>query len=431
MDRSRLDALGRTELNSAFKALPLSPGDHVVADDIATRAWNLVNRDLDFPVMVIKASAMTANIKVFSDYCRENHVDHAPHGKTTMAPQIFARQLEAGGWAITAANIAQCRVYREFGVRRILLANVLVDRTGLEWVAAQLRSDPDVEFLCYVDSAYGVELANSVFEEAGGERPLDVLVELGYPGGRSGCRTPGEALDLIAQVNAAPQLRFRGVAGFEGLIPGDDLQDVLDRSTAYLDDIRALVDRIDDAGLFAADEELIVTAGGSSYFDLVVARLGPEAFDRPVRTVLRSGCYVTHDAEMFELTSALGARALDPAQRLEPALELWATVWSRPEPGLAIVGFGKRDAPYDYGLPLPESVRAEGGSEPRSVSGTFRITALNDQHAFMTIPPDDSLAVGDLVQLGISHPCAAFDKWRYVPLVDDEYNVVDGVFTFF
>lgn len=431
MDLSRLDALGRTELDSTFKALPLVAGESLIAADVGGRGWNLLNRDLDFPAMVIRADSMTSNIAVFAEFCRQNKVDHAPHGKTTMSPQIFARQLEAGAWAITAATIAQCRVYREFGVRRILLANELVDPTGLRWIAADLEANPDVEFLCYVDSRHGVEVANSTFAQAGGDRPLDVLVELGYLGGRSGCRSVDEAVDLIRQVNAASQLRFRGVAGFEGLIPGPDLEAVLARSTSYLDEVRALIHRIDEENLFPPDERLIVTAGGSSYFDLVVARLGPESIGRPVRTVLRSGCYVTHDAEMFELTSPLGARAADPALRLTPALELWATVWSRPEPGLAIVGFGKRDAPYDYGLPLPKYVRATGESSARDVSGAFIITGLNDQHAFMTIPSDDPLAVGDLVRCGISHPCGAFDKWKYLPLVDEDYNVIDGVFTFF
>lgn len=431
MDLSRLRALGRAELDSTYKALPLSAGRRVVAADIGAQGWNVLDRDLDFPVMVIKAGSMQSNIAVFAEFCRRNGVDHAPHGKTTMAPQIFAQQLEAGAWAITAANIAQCRVYREFGVERILLANELVDPSGLRWVADELESHPDVELLCYVDSRHGVDVASSIFAEAGGDRPLDVLVELGYVGGRSGCRTIDEAVDLVRGVNDAPHLRMRGVAGYEGLIPGPDLETVLARSADYVDEIHSLVRRIDEDGLFPPDEELIVTAGGSSYFDVVAARLGPESLDRPVRTVLRSGCYVTHDVEMFELTSALGARATDPARRLQPAFELWATVWSLPEPGLAIVGFGKRDAPYDYGLPHPERVRATGGSTSRDVSGAFAITALNDQHAFMSIPPGDPLAVGDLVQCGISHPCGAFDKWRYVPLVDEDHNVVDGVFTFF
>lgn len=431
METSRLDAIGRTELNATFKGLPLRGGDVLMASEIGGRGWNVLQGDFDLPLMVIKQSAMEFNIAHFARYCGQAAVDHAPHGKTTMSPQIFARQLAAGAWAITAANVSQCRVYREFGVPRILLANELVDRTGLRWIAEELKADPEVEFLCYVDSPHGIETANAVFEEVDAGRPLDVLVELGYPGGRSGCRTQSEALDLIGLVDESTQLRFRGVAGFEGLMPGSNLADVLARSTRYLDEIHALVEGVDKAGRFAAEEELIVTAGGSSYFDLVVANLGPQRFTRPVRTVLRSGCYVTHDVKMFDLTSALGARAQDPAQRLRPALELWATVWSRPEPGLAIVGFGKRDAPYDYGLPQPERVRAIAASEFRAVSGAFELTGVNDQHAFMTIPADDPLAVGDVVQFGISHPCTAFDKWRYVPLVDDEYTVVDGVFTFF
>jgi len=35
------------------------------------------------------------------------------------------------------------------------------------------------------------------------------------------------------------------------------------------------------------------------------------------------------------------------------------------------------------------------------------------------------------VCLGISHPCTAFDKWQLIPVVDEEYRIVDVVRTFF
>jgi D-serine dehydratase len=104
-------------------------------------------------------------------------------------------------------------------------------------------------------------------------------------------------------------------------------------------------------------------------------------------------------------------------------------VLSRPEPTLALVGAGKRDVSYDVGLPVPLAVRDRHGA--RSVRGQMDVFELNDQHAYVRIEPADPLAPGDLVGLGISHPCTTFDKWRLIPVVDDDYAVVDAVATYF
>src|SRR6266566_3976658 len=103
----------------------------------------------------------------------------APHGKTTMAPQIIARQLAAGAWGLTAATIPQVQVFRAFGVPRILIANELTDRGGIEWLAAELAADPGFECYAYVDSIRGVALLDGLLRAAGAARPLPVLVELG------------------------------------------------------------------------------------------------------------------------------------------------------------------------------------------------------------------------------------------------------------
>jgi D-serine dehydratase len=137
---------------------------------------------------------------------------------------------------------------------------------------------------------------------------------------------------------------------------------------------------------------------------------------------------VTHDADTYERLSPLAGRG-SPAERLIPALELWGLVLSRPEPGLAILGFGKRDAPYDLRLPVP--ILCRRGTESSGIEGRAEITALNDQHAFLQIDPDLDLSVGDLICCDISHPCTSFDKWRLVPLVDENYRVTGAIQTFF
>ena len=398
---------------------------------VATRKWNVLDGNLDLPALVLKERELTNNIDVMATYCRKHGVDLAPHGKTSMAPQLFERQIDAGAWGITAATVSQCRTMRFFGVPRILLANEVVDAQGINWVLDEIeRSGGDFEFLCYVDSHAGIEIIEHVVRSRTTPGRVHVLVELGYPGGRTGCRSVAEALALAERVAASRALELCGVAGFEGLMPGVGADDVIEAIDTYLGKLQTLVRAVQAAEL-CAEGEVVVSAGGSAYFDRVVALLAPTRFDFPVRTILRGGCYITHDAEMYELTSPLGGRPGSGQHLLRPALELWASVWSRPTPDLAILGFGKRDSPYDYRLPVPQAVRKVGANESRSVRGAFRVLDLNDQHAFVQIPVDDPLEVGDRVACGVSHPCGAFDKWSYIPVVDSDYTVIDGIFTFF
>jgi D-serine deaminase-like pyridoxal phosphate-dependent protein len=366
-------------------------------------------------------------------WCAEHGASLAPHGKTTMSPELYERQLTLSAWGITAANVAQVRVYRAFGINRILLANELVEPAALRWVAAEIAAHPELDFYCLADSVEAVRRMTDALKPPG--RPLQVLVELGLPGGRTGARSLEAAQEVAAAIADSPALELAGVEGYEGILHGDE---ALTRVEEFLDRLRLLLSRMD----FDGREEIVVTAGGSAYFDLVAQRLaGTNA-----RLVLRSGCYVTHDSGFYEHLSPLGGHATRPdraaavtreqptvavrpwEQRLHPALEAWGAVLSRPEPELALLLMGKRDVPYDIDLPFPFAVRGTDGL--RDASG-MHVVELNDQHAFLQLAASDPLAVGDLVGCGISHPCTAFDKWRLIPVVDDEYTVVDAIHTFF
>ncbi len=117
------------------------------------------------------------------------------------------------------------------------------------------------------------------------------------------------------------------------------------------------------------------------------------------------------------------------------ALEIWAYVQSRPEPDKAILTMGKRDASYDDHMPVPlKWYRPEAGANrraPLAIGPGHAVTNMNDQHAYLKVPADSPLRVGDMVGFGISHPCLTFDKWPMIALVDDDYNVVDAIRTFF
>jgi D-serine deaminase-like pyridoxal phosphate-dependent protein len=159
-----------------------------------------------------------------------------------------------------------------------------------------------------------------------------------------------------------------------------------------------------------------VTAGGSAYPDLVA-----EAFDGvggERLAVLRSGAYVAHDHGHYADLSPFP---------LEPALRVWATVISTPEPGHAFLNMGKRDVSYDLDLPTPLTVLRDG--MPRPVE-RLTVTDLNDQHAYLSDPAGE-VRVGDWVVCGISHPCTMFERWQALPVLDSEHRVIDIVRTFF
>jgi D-serine dehydratase len=405
----------------------------VTAAALAQRQPPLFGGAFTMPVMVLRESALRQNVEAMARYCAAAGVDLAPHGKTTMAPQLFAHQFAAGAWAITAATAGHMRTYRAFGVPRILLANELTDPAGMGWLAAEMATDPGFDCYVYVDSLAGVRMLDEAFAATGPGRPLPVLVELGQPGGRTGCRSVPDALAVARAVAAAGALRLAGAAGFEGSISHEASLATLAAVASFCRELRALAEQM--RGLAPGPDPLVVTAGGSMFFDIVVRELstaqGTVASKGPqLRIVLRSGAYITHDHGMYAGLTPAGAAWPDRSgPELDPAFELWAHVLSRPEPGLALLAAGRRDVGFDAGLPVPLRVRRAGGGQ--AVADGMTVTQLNDQHAYLSVPADAELAPGDLVCLGISHPCTTFDKWRVIPVVDDEHRVVDAIHTFF
>ncbi|MFN3003596.1 alanine racemase [Mycolicibacterium wolinskyi] len=400
-----LAALAEEPIDWRFKGLPASWWGQTPAQ-IAARRPRLFDDDIVGPVCVLRESALAHNLVTMANWCRDRGVELAPHGKTHMAPQLLARQFQAGACAVTAATVSQVRVFRAFGFRDVVLANEVTDTAGLRWLAAELDANPDFHVVCWVDSVAGAELMATALAGAG--RPVDVCVEVGMAGGRTGCRSSDEVDEVARAVTASPKLRLVGVAGYEAATGHDVTAGAIADVRAYLGELRAAVVRL--AGLFEADE-VIVTAGGSTYFDAVADLLTggwPEGLT--VRTVLRSGCYLTHDDGLYARTSPLELRA---------AMQVWGQVVSRPEPELALVTMGRRDVSFDAGLPVPLGLPASS------------VTKLNDQHAFLQLGSADSVRVGEWLPFGISHPCTTFDKWQLIPLLDDEDRVIDLVRTFF
>jgi D-serine deaminase-like pyridoxal phosphate-dependent protein len=378
--------------------------------------------NVSLPAAVVFDTALAHNIAWMQRFADDHGAWLAPHGKTTMTPALFRRQLDAGAWGITLATAVQCATAFNHGATRLLMANQLVGTPNMAIVADLVERGAD--YCCLVDSIASVEALNEHF----GRRhlTLQVLAELGVPGGRCGVRNDTELKALVNAIAAAPALALCGIEGYEGLIGGEH---TVDRVRSYgrrmVDTVRALR----SAGAFA-ERTPIVTAAGSEWFDLIA-----EAFDRSdlrdhCTPILRPGCYVVHDHRSYrDAMAAVKARHPELEGELEPALAVFTHVQSLPEPGMAVVAMGKRDISVDPDLPIPLQVHRPG--QPAQTLTGCSVRKVMDQHAMMVIPDDLDLRIGDVVSFGASHPCLTFDKWRQVLLVDDELHVLETMPTFF
>jgi D-serine deaminase-like pyridoxal phosphate-dependent protein len=324
--------------------------------------------DLGTPALTIGEAALSHNIAAMAEWCASRGVALAPHAKTTMVPRLMERQLAAGAWGLTVANARQARVALACGARRVVIANEVTVARDLAWLCAQTAGG-EVEIIFCVDSLDGLALA-----------------------------------EVARAIASSPHVALRGIEGFEGLTDAPD---------AFLEDVVAGAQAIATLVEYA---DPIITAGGSSYFDRVVDLLGPVAAQLGWTLCLRSGCYITHDHGIY--AEAADRRAPD-APRFVAAIEVRASVLSRPQPDRLILDCGRRDVSFDAGLPV-----VLGHDE-------LTVVALNDQHAHVQVDGASDLAIGDVVRLGISHPCTTFDRWHVIAVVDDSGSVLEAVETSF
>lgn len=424
IDTVAVAAIGEERIDWRFKGLPLAVEGRTIRE-AASMGLNLFEDGFLGPVLTLDEEALEHNITTMAKWCADRGVELAPHAKTTMAPQLWARQLEAGAWGLTAASAAQLRVYRAFGVSRVILANQVADGPALRWIDRERAEDPAFQVASFVDSPQVAAQMEDCLREAGA-RPADVIVELGRTAGRAGARSVPEALAVARTVAASPLLRLVGVGGYEGVLVNDPSPHSQAVVSGFLARMRDLTMLLHAQGLFETDE-IILTAGGSCFFDLVAREFAGPWPGMSVTTVLRSGCYVTHDDGFYRWMSPF-SRDEAGCGGLRPALRLWARVTSRPEPGLALLTAGKRDLSFDAWPPEPQRVRGADGSV-RPLRDCV-IGQVNDQHAFVTLPTGQDMTIGDWAGLGLSYPCTAFDKWQLIPVLRGE-RVVDFVRTYF
>jgi len=351
--------------------------------------------DPPIPGLYLDLAAMETNVAVMQRWCAEAQAHLAPHIKTTMTREIVLRQLAAGAWGVSVATARQAELGAAWGARRVVVANEVVLPRDLHRLAALASATDAPEVYLFVDSVDGAAAAGAASRTS---HPLRLLVDLGVPGGRTGVRSEADAVALAEYVARTHGVVLTGVAAYEGILTNDRDEATLaaiDRhcraSLALLERVRALLEVADP----------VFTMGGSAFPDRVVGALARHRTEDtgPITTVLRSGCYVTHDHGTYAQVS--------PIIGLQAALRVRAAVCSVPEPGCAVVAAGRRELPSDAGLP----VLLTACSPDRTPRTPLRGTAVRmfDHHLVLT--EVEGLHVGDVVELGISHPCSAFDRW--------------------
>ncbi|RJG47895.1 amino acid deaminase [Motilimonas pumila] len=391
---------------------------------------NLLAQDISLPAAVLYQSRIDNNLAWMQGYANQTQVKLAPHGKTTMAPGLFQQQMAAGAWAITLASAPQVQVAYHHGIKRVILANELVGKSNMQMIA-DLLQDPDFEFYCLTDSAQHAKLLADFFGHV--KTPLKVLLEIGVSGGRCGCRTPEQIQQTLDVIHTSEYLQLAGVEFYEGVIHGDNEVTLIKQFVAHMIEqtLTLLAAKAFDTS------RVLLTGAGSAWYDLVAESFQQARLPSQIIPVIRPGCYLIHDTGIYQSSQqALKQRsqvACDIKGDLSSALEVWAYVQSIPEPGHAIIGMGKRDTAFDAGLPSPELLVKPGDGIDNVVTldSQWQLTDIMDQHAYLSFPEGAALKVGDMIAFSTSHPCLTFDKWKQLAVIDDEYQVIDMMRTYF
>lgn len=394
------------------------------------KSWNILQENVSLPAATLSSSAINHNQMWMDKFAEKFQFLLAPHGKTTMLPELFKLQVASSHcYGMTLATVAQVSAAFQSGIKRVIMANQLVGQCNMHIISTILDQDPTFEFVCLVDSSVNVAQLGRFFKER--QQNVKVLIEYGIDGGRTGIRNESQENDVLSELKKwSGNVSVVGVEFFEGIL-SDELE-----VRRFIKWSLSRVQKLATDNIFANDE-IIITGAGTSWFDVVAQDFRNFELNCPLKltTIIRSGCYLIYD---YGLYSNMEKRVTDLnageekefkilSQSLKPTLKIWAYVQSVPEKNLAIVGMGRRDAGNDSGYPVLYLHFRPGTLSPTYFNrGTsFELFKMMDQHSFLRIDESSDFQVGDILAFDIYHPCTTLDKWRNVLLIDDEFNVRD------
>ena len=416
-------------------------------DEIKFPGWFVPGEDVCLPVLTLNEAAFSHNLAVMDNYAAQNGVYLCPHGKTIMSPDLLSQILECRRTVgLCTATITQARVLAEMRCPTILIANEVVGRSNVEGLAWLIDAFPDTRFLSIVDSVASLEVLTRQANALPSGVQFQILIEVGYRDARTGVRNVADLHNLIVALRemkeAGSRLRLCGVEAYEGSITGTH-EDRKVRISEYIAFALETYEVLLVSGLGLEEEKApVFTAGGSSTFDIVTNAYNAFEFSSRPPLWLRGGVASIYDhriyrerlREMDERNGfVLNGETTSAVETFRPALSLWAVVQSLPQPGMVILAAGLRDFPHDAGLPIVLE-HWRDGSLVRAFDlddTPFIIEKAMDHHAYLSPLPNVELFVGDVIRLGISHPCTAFDHWRFVLCTDENHRVTRVVETFF
>ncbi|RUM20083.1 amino acid deaminase [Rhizobium vallis] len=404
---------------------------------IGAQGWKPYDGRMALPLISLDRQAFSDNTEMMMIYVKSQGVEIAPHAKTPMSTVLADALVAAGAWGTTVADIRQAAVLLKAGQRRLILANEIGGAAAARRLAALLGQYPDAELHIFVDSIELVDALSSAWQERSDLPPLGLMVEFGA--GRAGIRSADAASSILDAIIAAetPAFRLSGIAAYEGAAATANAEETVSRIDALMAMTSDFLPRV--RARLGNERPLLVTAGGSVFFDIVIARLSAAvAADPACRLVLRSGAIFFHDHGIYERgLASLDARGglrirgerISAAAGFRPALRVWAEVLSRPEPRLAICGLGMRDVAMDQGMPRPLALY-RNGARLANLDGA-EVLRLNDQHAFVALADGSDIAVGDVIEFGISHPCTCLDRHAILYGLDPDQSVTAAYLTSF
>lgn len=380
-----------------------------------SQRYDLSKGEVSLPCATLNLNFVKHNINWMQEFADFHHVLLAPHGKTSLTPEIIQLQVEEGAWGITVANIQQAYVAKKAGAKRVIIANQIIGESNFK-LAAELMVE--VELYVCVDSVSNIRALATFFSQQ--VKPLNVLIEYGVPHGRCGVRTEAEVHDLVKELKQHSCLSLQGLEFYEGVIHGENEEQKVQQFVSQVCDLFL---RLDAQSIFDC-ESPIISGAGSAWYDIVTQAF--LSLPSRLRKIIRPGCYVSHDKGIYQTAQRKVIERLSHFDQLtnfiqndlKSAIEVWAYAQSRPESNRIIVALGKRDVAFDTELPKLEKVYRDG--KLIEFDGHLVVTKdVMDQHMFLEVPDDCPICVGDALVFSTSHPCITFDKWRHIAISEN------------
>ena len=115
---------------------------------------------------------------------------------------------------------------------------------------------------------------------------------MGAENGRTGIRKKEDFLKLVNIIGKfIKNFTFTGISSYEGIaavaMKGSDAVQFCSKIEDIINDI--------PSNYYSHLNELLITAGGSTHFDIVGERFSKIKLNVPIKVLLRSGCYITLD----------------------------------------------------------------------------------------------------------------------------------------